>query len=302
MKKQTIYLGIRLSLVISFVLISVVSPVYAATTTKKTTTTTSSSASSGSVNISQAVTQSYDASSAVQLGMIVQLMPKDPSTVEPLTESTISSMLGVVVAPNDATVTLTPQTSTKQQVFVATAGRYDVLVSDQNGPIRIGDPITISALAGIGMKADSTESIVLGKAAGSFSGGTSSLSTVNLKNSQGSSSKIAIGEIPIDLDIAHNPLASKDTDYVPSFLSKAASTVASKPVSAARIYLGILTLFVSAVVTGNLLYSGVKNGMQAIGRNPLSKKSIIRSLIQTVIAGLIIFIVGVFAVYLLLKL
>jgi len=51
-----------------------------------------------------------------------------------------------------------------------------------------------------------------------------------------------------------------------------------------------------------VMYSGIRSGMIAVGRNPLSKKSIIRSLIQTVIAGLIIFLAGVFAVYLLLKL
>jgi hypothetical protein len=51
-----------------------------------------------------------------------------------------------------------------------------------------------------------------------------------------------------------------------------------------------------------MLYSGIRSGMIAVGRNPLSKKSIMRSLIETVIAGLIVFAVGIFAVYLLLKL
>ena len=75
-----------------------------------------------------------------------------------------------------------------------------------------------------------------------------------------------------------------------------------KKVSAARIYLGLAVLALTTVITGNLVYSGVRSGMISVGRNPLSKKSIIKSLIQTVIAGLIIFIVGVLAVYLLLKL
>lgn len=253
-------------------------------------------------DISQAVTQSYNADASVQLGMIVKLKDKDATTIEPLSQGGIKNMLGVTVAANDAALTLTPQNVKQQQVYVATYGRYMTLVSTQNGPIKSGDYITISSLAGIGMKAGADQSVVLGKSSGNFSGLSNVEGTVDVKDDKGHSAKVAIGRIPVSLEVAHNPLASKATDYVPSFLAKTAVTIAGKPVSAARIYLGAITLLVSALVTGNILYSGVKSGMTAIGRNPLSRKSIIRSLIQTVIAGLIIFVVGVFAVYLLLKL
>jgi hypothetical protein len=273
-------------------------PVAAAAATA--TAKSSSSGTTANEDITQAVTQSYNAAAAVQVGMIVRLELKDPTTVEPLPSSNISAMLGITVPAADAAITLTPQNNTEQQVFVATAGRYDMLVSNEGGSISTGDYITISSLAGIGMKASENQTIVLGKAAGSFNGTNNVVSKV--KNSQGKTTEVTIGEVPIDLDIAHNPLASKETDYVPSFLAQTATTVANHPVSAARIYLGGLVLIASAVLTGNLLYSGVRNGMQAIGRNPLSRKSIIRSLIQTIIAGLLIFVVGIFAVYLLLKL
>jgi hypothetical protein len=253
-------------------------------------------------NVTQAVTQSYNADPSVQLGMIVQLKNKDTTSVAPLAQNSLANMLGVVVAGNDATVTLTPQNASQQQVFVATSGRYSTLVSNQNGPIKAGDFITISSLAGVGMRADQSQSIVLGKAAQGFSGTANVVGNTTLKDTSGHSVQISLGKIAIDLDIAHNPLESRATDYVPSFLAKAAVTVANRPVSAARIYLGLLTLLATAVVTANLLYSGVRSGMMAIGRNPLSKKSIIRSLVQTVAAGLIIFVIGVFAVYLLLKL
>ena len=261
-----------------------------------TTTTTNNQ------DISQAVTQSYNADSSVQMGMIVKLQDKDATTVEPLSQGGIKNMLGVTVAANDAALTLAPQNVKQQQVYVATYGRYKTLVSTQNGPIKTGDYITISSIAGIGMKAGIDQSVILGKASGNFSGTSNVEGTVDIKDDKGHSAKVAIGRIPVSLEVAHNPLASKATDYVPSFLAKTAVTIAGKPVSAARIYLGAITLLVSAMVTGSILYSGVKSGMTAIGRNPLSRKSIIRSLIQTVTAGLIIFVVGIFAVYLLLKL
>lgn len=283
--KQTVSLGLALGLLLLTPL-----TVAAATTT------------SNNQNISQAVTQSYNGDASVQMGMIVKLKDNDAATVEPLSQSTIKNMLGVTVAANDAAVTLAPQNVKQQQVYVATYGRYKTLVSTQNGPIRTGDYITISSIAGVGMKAGADQAVILGKASGNFSGTSNVEGSVDVKDDKGHSAKVAIGRIPVSLEVAHNPLASKATDYVPSFLAKTAVTIAGKPVSAARIYLGAITLLVSAMVTGSILYSGVKSGMTAIGRNPLSRKSIIRSLIQTVTAGLIIFVVGVFAVYLLLKL
>ena len=259
-------------------------------------------APSTSVNITQAVTQSFNADPAVQLGMIVKLKDKDPSTVEPLDQKSLTKLLGVVVAPNDSTVTITPAKATKQQVFVASSGKYTTLVSNQNGAIKAGDFITASALAGIGMKADEGQSVILGKAAAAFTGTANVIGKVSLKNSLGKTTDVSLGRVAVVLDVSHNPLESKSTNYVPGFLARTAQSVADKKVSAARIYLGLAVLALTTVITTNLVYSGVRNGMIAVGRNPLSKKSIIKSLIQTVIAGLIIFIVGVFAVYLMLKL
>ncbi len=258
--------------------------------------------SSTNVNISQSVVQSYTGSNTIQIGMIVQLESKGSNTITTLTQNNMSNMLGVVVPANAATVALTPENNSSQQFFVASSGRYNVLVSSENGPISAGDYITISSIDGIGMKADQNQALVLGRATGTFNSGSIKIGNVEVTTQSGQKKQVSIGLVPVQLSISHNPLASKSVDYVPSFLAKAAATVAAKPVSAARIYLGLITLFVSTALTAILLYSGIRSGMISIGRNPLSRTSIIRSLIQTVAAGLIIFIIGVFAVYLLLKL
>lgn len=282
-------------------LVGFCAPVSAASKTNKASTSKSSS-NSAPVNISNGVTQSYNADSSVEAGMLVQLKAKASNTVIPLTQSNIADMLGVVVPANNATIVLVPKTITEQQVLVATTGHYVVLVSNQDGPINVGDFITISSIAGVGMKADLTQNEVLGKADASFSGTANVIGSISLRNTVGGTTTVSIGSIPVDLSIQRNPLFARQADYIPTFLSKAAVSVANKPVSAARIYLSMALLLITAFVTGNLLYSGVRNGMLAIGRNPLSKKSIIKSLIETVIAGLIIFVVGILAVYLLLKL
>lgn len=253
-------------------------------------------------DISQSITQSYNADSSVQIGMVVKLKDKDANTVEPLIDDNVNHIFGVVVPADSSSVTLTPENIKKQQVFVATQGTVQMLVSNQNGVIRAGNFITISAIGGVGMLADETNSTIVGKAVGNFNGTNNVIGTVNLKEKNGKERPVSISRIYVSLIVGHNPLQTHTSDYLPGFISKAASGVANKPVSAARTYLGLVVLIVSAAVTGTIVYSGVRSGMLSIGRNPLSKKSIVKSLVQTIASGLIIFIVGVFAVYLLLKL
>lgn len=274
----------------------------AASSTSAATKSKQASPTISSPNVATGVTQSYNADSSVQIGMVVELKAQDPQTVVPLKPSEIQKMLGIVVPSTNASIVLTPQKITKQQVLVATSGRFSVLVSNQSGPIKVGDYLTISAISGISMKANQDQEEVIGKAAGNFSGTASVVGSVDLRDSAGRKKTAAIGRIAIDINISHNPLFQKTADYVPGFLAKVAVNMANKPVSVARIYISTALLFVISIITGNMLYSGVRSSIIAVGRNPLSKKSIIKSLIETIIAGLIVFVAGVFAIYLLLKL
>lgn len=254
------------------------------------------------VDISNDVTSSYSADKSVQIGMIVKLKDKQPTTVEPLAPKDPGKILGVVIPNTNVTIVLTPQTVTEQQVLVATQGHIKVLVSNQNGPVAVGDYLTISAISGVAMKAGVDQDQVIGKASGAFTGTGDVISSISLKDTKGKETKVAIGRVAVDVAIAHNPLNQKTVDFVPAFMVSFAQTVANKSVSVARIYLSTVILVVSTIVTAIMLYSGIRSGMIAVGRNPLSRKSIIKSLIQTVIAGLIVFVAGIIAVYLLLKL
>lgn len=264
--------------------------------------TSTSTKSNKPVDISAGVTHSYNADTTVQTGMLVELKKTDTTTVIPLSEKNIKNMLGVVIPNTNATIVLTPENVKQQQVLVGTSGLFNVLVSNQNGRIKSGDYITISAIDGVGMRADDGQALVLGRAGGDFNGTTNVIGSVQLKDSLNKNVAVSLSRIPVEVNITHNPSFTKNIDYVPGFLAKVAVTVAKKPVSAARIYLSLAILIITMVLAGNMLYSGIRSGMIAVGRNPLSKKSIIKSLIQTVFAGLIIFVVGVLAVYLLLKL
>lgn len=246
----------------------------------------------------QAVAQGYSASTSIQPGMIVSLNAKNPSQVVALSQSNIQAMLGVVISANSAAITL-GQTNAHQQVFVTNYGQHDVLVSNQNGPIEVGQYITISDLAGVGMKADSSESLVLGQAAGSFNGTTNVEGTAVLKGSNGRKTTVAIGTIPVDISIAKNPLA-QGPKGLPTFLKNITKFATNKNVSATRVYVSLLILLAGVILTITIIYSAVKNGIISLGRNPLAKRAIGGSLFRLIIVAVIIFAISLGVAYLVL--
>ncbi len=247
----------------------------------------------------QAVSEGYNSDQVLQRGMIVRLKKDDNTKIEAVGADNAEHMHGVVVAANDAPVTLAKD---GQKVFVATGGHYDVLVNNQNGAVNPGDYVAVSALAGIGMKAGTKEPYVIGRALKSFDGTKDVISSVEVKDSAGANRTVAIGRVQVDVGVAKNPLLKATEPNVPQFLQKAASVVAGRPVNAIRIYVGILIFGITTVVAASLMYGGIRSGLISIGRNPLSRKSIMRSMFQVIITGLIVFITGVFGVYLILRL
>lgn len=256
---------------------------------------------SSSLAAAQTLTQGYfvdETSVNLQNGMIIGLKENDANKIEAVNNSAPKRVHGVVVGSGDSAIVLSEE---GQKIYVASAGKFSVLVSDQNGSIREGDLVTVSAVSGIGMKSDEFQEIVLGKAIEGFDPSQNKLSEFTIKDSAGNDKKLAVGKIKVDIAIMKNPHL-KSTASLPSFLRDASEYIAGKPVNPIRVYISLAVLIAAASVSGALIYSGVRSGMIAIGRNPLSKKSIVRGVLQVIIVAIIIFIIGIFGVYLLLKL
>ncbi|HEX8763072.1 MAG TPA: hypothetical protein VF733_04930 [Candidatus Saccharimonadales bacterium] len=255
---------------------------------------------SGVPAAAQKITQGYQAEGPLQKGMIVRLDPKDGSKVQAVQQNDGGDVLGVVVSSAEAGVSLS-NTGVAEEIFVANSGQFDVLVSTQNGPINTGDYIALSSLAGVGMKADTKQQYVLGKALDSFDGKSTTEGTTTLKTSNGSQ-QVSLGRIGIEISVAHNPKYSKQAIAgVPNALAKLVQLATDRPVTAFRVYLGAGTALLSIIVAGVILFAGVRTSMTAVGRNPLAKKTIFRSLLQVVLIALIVFVIGGIAVYLLLR-
>jgi hypothetical protein len=244
----------------------------------------------------QTVLQGYKSDQQLQRGMLVALNDSDSSKVETITNDSVKKLKGVVADANDSPVTLSDG---ERRIFVATTGTYEVLVSNENGKINQGDYLSGSSLDGIAMKANDTQPVVVGRAVDKFEGGGDSVGKTKTKDGE----TVEFARIKVDLGVGDNPWQREpEKDKVPDALQKAANSVADKDVSALRIYLALAVLLVTASVAAVTLFSGVRSTIIAIGRNPLSKGIIFRGLIQVLLLSLIIFISGLFGVYLLIKL
>ncbi len=257
-------------------------------------------AAATSSTITGTVIQSYNAGPSVLPSMIVESQSKDKTIVTPLSSNDMDNMLGVVISSANATIVLAPQNPSAQQVLVAPSGRYNVLVSNQNGSINPGDYLTISNIPGVAMKADTVHSLVIGKAVNSFNG-NNRISTVSLKNSQNGSENVAVGRIVANVQLAPNPLYLKNSNSVLVFLTRAEYNVTNKPVSSLRTYLVAMVFLATILITIVVLYTGVRSSMIAIGRNPLAKSAISGGLVRTIFAGIIVFATGTATVYLILN-
>lgn len=252
-------------------------------------------------NLSQAasITTGYGTSGVVQIGMIVGLAKDDNTKVEAINNERLTEAIGVAVNNNDSPITLSGE---NQKTYVANSSKYAVLVSDQNGSIRAGDYVTLSSVNGIGMRADEFQSVVVGQATQEFNGKTSStyISTAQVKDNKGKDRTINIGKVEVNIGIAKNPLAKNVTD-APEILQRAGKTIAGRVVTAPRLYFALVLLILVSAISASVIYSAVRSGIISLGRNPLSKRLIIKGILQMVVVALIIFFTGLLGVYLILR-
>jgi hypothetical protein len=248
--------------------------------------------------------QTYSSTSALQIGTIVQLTSgKTSNSVSPSTFKDMQNMYGVVIDPNALPITVS--SNLPNQTYVANSGRYDVLVDTEGGPIKAGDYVTISNVDGVAMEAGTYDQqhMVFGRAAANFDGKSNVIDSTTLKTSTGNTYQtVQIGIIPVAISIARNPNQKSTKVNLPPFFQQLGQAVAQKPIGPGKIYMSLIITGACIIVALVTLYAGIRNAVIAIGRNPLSKKSIFRGLLEIILTSFLILIIGLFAVYLLLKL
>jgi hypothetical protein len=254
-----------------------------------------------SAQLQQGTVESYGTVQTLKAGLIVQLDPANPENVIPATQANISKTFGIVVDPTSSILSIQTLGKSPQNAYVTSSGNYPVVVSDQNGKISAGDYLTLSAIDGIAMKDNTTALVIIGQATTSFNGVDNIIGSQDVVNTLNSKKLVHLGSVKANIAITHNPLLVSSSYNVPAFLKNFSKNVSGKVVSPWRIYIALILLLAICFIVGIMLYGAVRSSMIAIGRNPLSKHALSRGFIQIIVAAIIIFISGVFGVYLLLR-
>lgn len=216
-------------------------------------------------------------------GNIVALDKNVSNTVVLAPANDPGRIYGVAIESSQAPITVQDADT---DVFVATSGSYPVLATSEKGEIQTGDYISMSSKDGIAAKANEKTPFILGRALEDFRSSTGGNIT---------------GKANVQVSPGANPFLKNDIG-VPKFLRRLTEGIAGKPLSSLRIYVSLGMFLVAVAASSGLLIVGVKSGMIAIGRNPLSRHSVIQSLGQVIAVSGAIFITSLFGIYLLLKL
>lgn len=173
-------------------------------------------------------------------------------------------------------------------IQVVTGGATMALVSDLNGPIVTGDKITVSPIAGIGMKAVEGVSVV-GTASAPLDNADTELREITDKS--GKKQSVRIGLIPVQVSVAFYSPTTESSQFVPVFLQSLANNITGTAVSPMRVLIAALVLLLVLICVAALIYASIRSSIISIGRNPLSESAVRRSLLQVGITvfGLLLF-------------
>jgi hypothetical protein len=241
-----------------------------------------------------AISQGYQTSgSSISAGALVSLTASGSGQVELATASNGAHLVGI--AAEASTLELST-VSGQHSIQVVVGGTSEVLVSDANGALKAGDRVTVSPLAGIGMKATGSGEVV-----GTALKPLSSVKTVvqQAKGADGQSVIVHVGLVPVAVSVVYySAVASVGTvsAFVPPFLQNVANAVAGKVVSPLRVLIGTIALLLGFLAVTIMLYVGVRSGVVSLGRNPLAADALRRGMVDILVAALgVLIVTGVIA-------
>jgi hypothetical protein len=240
---------------------------------------------SSSARASTLVSQTYTATDKPAIGSIVSLEKNSTDHVKSASIANSNYILGVVITSDSSQLSIS--SSNSNQVNVATNGVEQILVSDINGNIVVGDPITASPIAGIGMKASGNVKII-GVAQDSFPNNTATKGSYTDKNKNKQS--VMLGSISVLVNVSYY-YKQPDKTVIPTAVQNVANALAGKKVNPLPIIISISIFIVTLLVVVSIVYSLIHSSIISVGRNPMSQAAVYRNVIQ--LSVLVIFILGV---------
>jgi hypothetical protein len=235
------------------------------------------------------ISQGYTATEAVSIGSLVSLEKNSSDHIVPATAENANNLIGVVI--NDGSSPLTIESSDSKQVIVATSGVVPILVSDINGDIEQGDPVTPSSIKGVGMLATANSKII-GFAQGAMTGKT----TQKMKDDQGIEQEVTLGQLPVLVSVSSHYRQPEKT-VIPAALQNVANSVAGKKVDSLPIIISSVIFIIMLITVVSIVYAMIRSSIISVGRNPMAQSAVYRDIIQLSVLVLAIIGVSIIAIY-----
>lgn len=242
-----------------------------------------------------AISQSYTATSAIAQGTLLSLTASGSNTVEAAQSGTKTANL-VGVAAESPLVELSA--NGKNSVQVVVGGATPALVSDINGPVKAGDKITVSPINGVGMKA-TTAAATVGVAQASLSSVATVTKSVTGKN--GKPVTVKIGLVPLAVNIAYYSATQgvgTTGSWVPPIFQTAANSITGKQVSPTKVLVAALALILGFAICVIMMTTSIRSEIISLGRNPLARATLLRGLVDVLIAACGVLFVSLAAAFL----
>lgn len=244
-------------------------------------------------SVAAAIARGYTSEDAgLQVGMVAALSAEGAEDeVERATQETSAKVIGIISTIDGSPVSVSVGAA---KVLVESEGQVDAYVSDLNGVVKKGDLLVLSPLKGILMKAkENTTLKIIGIAAENPFTSTS-YDYVDQESIQ----QTQIAKIKIDLNYLGSSNGNQQDD---SALSRLGEMVVGRRVSEIRVLIALLVFIVVLVAEGGILYGAISSGITALGRNPLAKHIIRGELVRVVLVAIAVLVLGLVAVYIILK-
>jgi hypothetical protein len=246
------------------------------------------------VHANTLIAESYIAAEKMPVGAIVSLKKNTTNKVEPASTDNATYLIGAIIDSNSSQLTLSSNES--NQVQVATSGVEPVLISDINGPLAVGDPITASPIKGVGMKATDNVKII-GVAQEAFPNGSASKTTA--KDKKGQTINLKAGQISAIINVSYY-YKQPDKTLIPPAIQNIANALAGKKVNSLPILISIGIFIMAMIVVMSIVYSMIHSSIISVGRNPMSQAAVYRNVIQLSTLVIVIMAAAVGAIFMIL--
>jgi hypothetical protein len=237
------------------------------------------------------ISRSYTASQQIPAGSLVSLTNAQTGAVAPASTTNSRQLLGVAVKSDDSLLAINPSSS---KVQVATSGSAAVLVSTLNGSLKVGDLVAVSPLAGIGMKARAGDRVV-GVAQAAFSADTTGVKQRQITDTSGHKHRVSVGFVTTNLAVG------TASQQALNGLQRLAQDVTGRTVSTARVVISLVIAVTALTALITLVYAAIYGGVISVGRNPLAKFVVLRTVADAIVMAVIIAVLAAAAIYLLLR-